>query len=219
MTVKIMHKLALLSGIFFAFYSVKAQEVRGGKTEVPPVVLWGLSVYGGGIEPLAPFDFSEFWNRGVSFYLEGDLLLRNDMVLGLSFGYSRLPMDIVRFSRAKGISAAGSSIQGTAIGIGNMLLSFKGFEDYLLYRYRVGYEMGLGLYSMSNTQVYVEYWGTEVRAVSESLASAVGAFAGISFNFLVSETLQFSIKSRFHYVFLPAMPHQFADLLIGFTLL
>ncbi len=191
------------------------------RSERPPAaVLWSLSLYGGGMKPMAPSDFAEFWKAGLSLSVEGDLLLWNDVVLGLTFGYARAPVNAPRFLLAKGLPADGRLPDNLDIGISQLLLSFKGIENYLLYRVGIGYEVGIGLYSMSNTQLYViESIPGGAYSVAETSAAAGGVFAGLSLKFLLSETLQFSIKSRLHYVALPVMQHQFAELLAGLTLL
>ena len=152
--------------------------------------------------------------------MEADILLKNDVVLGLTFGYSRSPLNTPRFFKAKELPENGEPPDDLAVGISHILLSFKGIENYMLYRYDLGYEVGLGLYNMSNTQLYIQYWGPETGyTVTEGVATAGGVFAGLSAKYLVTDTLQLSVKGRFHYVWVAPMHHQFLDILVGVTIL
>ena len=193
---------------------------EGAASNVPPVVLWGLGVYGGINRPLGPDDFAYFWSTGYSLSMEADLLLRNDMVLGLTFGYARAPLNSNRFFAAKGLPKDADPLQDLDVGIVHLLLSFKGVESYQVYRWDWGYEFGFGLYNLSNTQLYVQYWGPETGyTVTEASTTSGGAFAGLSVKYLVTDTLQLSVKGRFHYVWVAPIHHQFLNILVGVTIL
>jgi hypothetical protein len=188
--------------------------------QIPPAVVWGLALYGGITQPVSPYDFSEYWKTGFSISMEADILLKNNAILGLTFGYSRNPLNTPRFLQAKGLPRDGELPQDISIGITQILLSFKGMENYLLYRYDAGYEFGVGLYNLTNTQIVLRYWGPETGyTVTEGATLACGVFGGLAASYLITDTLQFSIKGRYHYVFVPARPHQFLDVLVGLTIL
>lgn len=188
--------------------------------QIPPAVVWGLALYGGFTQPISPYDFAEYWKMGFSLSMEADILLKNNAILGLTFGYSRNPLNTPRFLRAKGLPGDGELPQDISIGISQILLSFKGMENYQLYRYDAGYEFGVGFYNLTNTQIFLQYWGPETGyTVTEGSTLAAGVFGGLAATYLITNTLQFSFKARYHYVFVPAAPHQFLDVLVGLTIL
>ncbi|RPH99408.1 MAG: hypothetical protein EHM72_11035 [Calditrichaeota bacterium] len=196
------------------------QDAELAADEIPPAVLWGLGLYGGIVQPLNPFDFVEYWKSGYALTMEADILLRNDAILGLTFGYSRNSLNTPRFLAANGLPEEGEVVHDLSIGISQLLLSFKGMEDYMLYRYDWNYELGVGLYNLTNTQITLEYWGPgDNYTISEGSTISGGVFGGLGGSYLIHDTLQLHIKGRYHYVFVPGYHHQFFNLLIGLAIL
>lgn len=196
------------------------QDSELSTDEIPPAVLWGLGLYGGIVQPLNPFDFIEYWKCGFALAMEADILLKNDAIVGLTFGYSRNQLNTPRFLAANGLSEEGQVVHDLSIGISQLLLSFKGMEDYLLYRYDWNYELGIGLYNLTNTQISLEYWGPDNGyTISEGSTTTGGVFGGLGGSYLITDTLQLFIKGRYHYVIVPGYHHQFFNILIGLAIL
>ncbi len=149
-----------------------------------------------------------------------DILLRNDAVLGLSFSYAKLPFDEQEFWAYRGVDADGELGDEFDIPINNFLLSFRGFENYMLYQYAAAYEVGGGLYHLKNTELdltYIDPFGSYV--LSEADRINFGIFAGLGFKYLVTDTFQFIVKGRFHHVFKLSKDNQYFDVLVGVSML
>ncbi len=225
-----MQKCAVLLFLLFSANSLWAQNeaIPGTETtpsgipreEAPLAVIWGFSFYSGMTIPYSPDAFSEFWKPGLDFTVDLDILLRNDVVLGMSFSYSKLKFNAQEFWRRRGIEDDGDLGYDFDIPITNFLVSYRGIENYLLYDVETAYEIGGGLYYLKNSQVKIiytdPYGGYEI---SRSDDVDFGLFGGLGVSWLITDTLQLSLRGRYHYVFKPAQHHQFFDVRVGFSLL
>ncbi len=190
------------------------------REELPLAVVWSLSAYSGLTAPCAPDAFADFWRPAPHITVDMDLLLRNDAILGLSFSYTKLQFDEQEFWSFRGVDAEGDLGDDFNIPITNLLLSFRGFEHYMLYQYTPTYELGGGIYHLKNTQLdltYIDPYGSYVLSKADRIN--FGLFAGLGLKYLVTDTFQFIIKGRFHHVFKPAQNHQFFDVLVGVSIL
>lgn len=197
-------------------------DLAGGipRHELPLAVVWGLSLYSGVTGPFAPETFVEFWQPSVNIAVDADILLRNDVILGFNIGYTSLKFDQAKFWRRRGVESDAELGSDFNIPITTVLLSFRGIENYVLYKYAAAYELGGGFYNLKNTEVditYIDPYGSYV--ISEADRIAAGLFAGLGVKYLITDTLQLVIKGRFHHVFKPSQYHQFYDVVVGITLL
>ena len=200
-------------------------DTAGGlaREEVPLAVVWGLSAYSGVSMPFSPDPFAEFWKPGINVCFEADILLKNDFVVGLSLAYTQLFFNETEYWTSRGVENPEQHISlgdDFDIPISQVLLSFKGVENYLLYHYDVDWELGGGLYNLKNTELdltYINPYGDYVLSKADRLSA--GLFAGLGLRYLIGENLQLSIKGRFHHVFQISQHHQFIDVLIGLTMI
>ncbi|RQW03944.1 hypothetical protein EH222_11865 [candidate division KSB1 bacterium] len=197
-------------------------DLSGGipRDEVPLAVVWGLSLYGGVTSPFAPDPFVDFWQPSVNIAVDADILLRNDAILGFTVGHTSLKFDQAKFWRLRGVDSDAKLGSDFNIPITTVLLSFRGIENYMLYKFSAAYEVGGGIYSLKNTEIDVTYldpYGS--YTISEAERIDFGLFAGLGVKVLITDTLQLTVKGRFHHVFKPSQYHQFYDLVVGFTLL
>ena len=225
-----MQKFAVLLLLIFTAGFLRAQNealagedaTPGGipREEAPLAVIWGFSMYSGMTIPYSPEVFSQFWKPGLNFTVDLDILLRNDIVLGLSFSYSKLKFNSREFWRQRGVEDDDDLGYDFDIPITNLLLSYRGIENYLLYNMETAYEVGGGLYYLKNSQVkifYIDpYGGYEI---SRSDDVDFGLFGGLGVAWLITDTLQLSLRGRYHYIFKPSQQHQIFDVRIGFSLL
>ena len=200
-------------------------EPPGGiaREDVPLAVVWGLSAYSGFSLPYSPDAFSEFWKPGLNLSLETDILFKNDFLFGFSLGYSHLPFNETEFWTRLGVDNPDENIalgEDFDIPITQLLVSFKGIENYLLYRYDADWEVGGGFYNLRNTELELTYTSPygNYRLEQVDILSP-GIFAGLGFKYLLGETLQLSVRGRFHHVFQRSQAHQFFDVLIGLTMI
>ena len=217
--------ISLLAFPFLLFAQQKdmsGEDLSGGipRQDVPLAVIWGLSLYGGVSAPFAPEAFVDFWKPAVNITVDADILLRNDIVLGFNIGYTRLKFDQQKFWGLRGVDSDANLGEDFNIPITNVLLSFRGRENYMLYTYTAAYELGGGIYSLKNTEIditYIDPYGSYI--VSENDHIDFGLFAGLGLKYLITDTFQLTVKGRFHHVFKPSQYHQFFDMLLGFTIL
>lgn len=189
------------------------------REELPLAVIWGLSFYTGATIPWSPDAFAEFWKPGLNLTIDMDILLRNDIVLGLSFSYSKLKFNTQEFWRRRGVSGSGDLGGEFDIPIGNLLLSYRGRETFLLPPVKASYEVGAGFYSIQNTDVDKIYISDFDYVLAPRDRIEVGLFSGLRLARLVTDTMQISVKGRYHYVFKAAQHHQYFDVLLGISLL
>lgn len=196
------------------------QSEQFTQEEIPPAVVWALSTYFGMANPMAPQAFADFWKPGFYFAFETDILLKNDYVLGFSLAYSSLPFDQNKFLTNHGVKEASELPYDLDIGISQVLFTFKGKESYLVPKYGLQYEFGGGMYIVSNAKVDLPLYGQNSDyQLSHPPEINWGVLFGLEGTYLFSETMLFSIKSRFHHVFLPYVHHQFIDILFGITII
>ncbi len=214
----------LIPGLVFAQTDDFPQDdsAPGGiaREDLPLAVVWGLSLYSGATIPFAPDVFSEFWNPAINITADMDILLRNDVILGFSVGYSKLQFDEKEFWARRGVDSNEKLSDDFNIPITHVLLSYRGIEHYMLYQYTAAYEIGGGVYSLKNTQLdltYIDPYGSYVLSKADRIN--FGLFAGLGIKYLITDTMQFIVKSRFHHVFKPAQYHQFFDVLVGISIL
>jgi len=223
-----MQKFLIFSIILIVPFFLFAQDYSdenvppGGiaREDLPLAVVWGLSLYGGFSAPFAPDVFAEFWTPGLRITADMDILLRNDAILGLSIGYSNLKFNQQEFWSRRGVDSDAELGDDFDIPITNVLLSFRGFENYMLYPISAAYEIGGGIYQLKNTELDltdIDPYGSYV--VSETDRIDFGAFAGLGIKYLLTDTIQLTLKGRFHHVFKPAQYHQFLDVLVGISIL
>ena len=189
------------------------------REELPLAVVWGLSFYSGATIPYAPDPFAEFWTPGLNWTVDMDILLRNDMVLGLSFSYSKLDFNETEFWRQRGIEDSGDLGSEFDIPIGSLLLSYRGRENYLLQPVEPSFEVGGGFYSIENSDLDKIYISDYDYILRPSERIEVGLFAGLRLARLVTDTMQLSVRGRYHYVFKLSRHHQYFDICLGVTLL
>lgn len=190
------------------------------REDLPLAVVWSLSAFGGATGPYAPDAFADFWKPSFNLTADMDILLRNDAIIGLSISYSKQKFDAKEFWAFRGVDADGELGDDFDIPITSLLLSFRGFEHYVLYQHAAAYELGGGIYHLKNTQLdltYIDPYGSYV--LSEADRINFGLFAGLGWKYLVTETFQIIVKGRFHHVFKPSQNHQFFDVLVGVSIL
>jgi len=217
--------LMLLSALLFAGTPVSDEQSENSpsesipRDELPLAVVWGLSFYTGATIPYSPDVFAEFWKPGFNMTADMDILLRNDIVLGLSFSYSKLKFNTREFWRRRGVTGSGELGRDFDIPIGNLLLSYRGRENYLLPPVKVYYEVGVGFYSIQNTDVDLIYISDFDYILEPRDRIELGLFGGLRLAKLVTDTMQISVKGRYHYVFKASQHHQYFDILLGISLL
>ena len=215
--------LALAPGMLFSQNGGEAiEESPPGdipREDLPLAVIWGLSIYGGASIPYSPDPFAEFWQPGFSLTLDMDILLRNDIVLGLSYSYSNLRFDAQEFWRQRGINDSGDLGREFDIPINNLLISYRGIENYILPSYKPTYELGGGFYHIQNTDLDLIYTSDYDYILSPRDRIEAGLFGGMGIAWLLTDTLQMSVKGRYHYVFKVSQHHQYFDVRLGFSLL
>ena len=205
--------------LIFAPLLLPAQkDLSGGipREDVPLAVIWGLSAYSGISAPFAPEAFVDYWKPSLNIAFDADILLRNDMILGFNIGYTSLKFDQGKFWGIHGIDSNAELGQDFNIPITNVLLSFRGIENYMLYKVSAAYELGCGMYHLKNTEIdvtIIDPYGS--YAVSEADRVDFGIFAGLGVKYLITDTFQLTIKGRFHHVFKPSQYHQYFDVLMG----
>ena len=197
------------------------ESLSGGipSEELPLAVVWGLSAYSGATIPFSPDAFSEFWKPGFNLTVDMDILLRNDIVLGLSFSYSHLKFDTQEFWRRRGVQSNGDLSSDFDIPISNLLLSYRGRENYLLPSYEAIYEVGGGFYHIQNTDLDKVYFSDYDYFLQARDQIEVGLFGGLGIAWLLNETLQLRVKGRYHYVYKRSQRHQYFDLMLRLSLL
>ena len=197
------------------------EEPPGGiaREDLPLAVIWGLSIYGGATIPFSPDAFSEFWKVGPNVTLDMDILLRNDTVLGFCYSYSYLKFNAQEFWLRQGTENSDNLSKDFDIPISSLLFSYRGQENYLLQSYKPVYEIGGGFYHIQNTDVDLIYTSDYEYAVSPTDRIEVGLFGGLGVAWLLTDTLQMSIKGRYHYVFKVTEQHQYFDVRLGLSLL
>jgi hypothetical protein len=164
-------------------------ELSGGipRNELPLAVVWGLSLYSGVTGPFAPETFVDFWQPSVNIAVDADILLRNDVILGFNIGYTSLRFDQGKFWRQRGVDSDAKLGSDFNIPITTVLLSFRGIENYILYKYAAAYEVGGGIYNLKNTEIditYIDPYGSYV--ISEADRIDVGLFAGLGVKYLIT---------------------------------
>jgi len=199
-------------------------DIAGGipREEVPLAVIWGLSAYSGFTTPYAPDAFADFWKPSANICLEADILLRNDFILGMSMSYTKLPFNQQEYWAHQGIMDDYPDVgfsDDFDIPISQVLFSFKGIENYLLHQYRPVWEVGVGLYHLKNTEIDVTYITNYDYVLSKSDRLYPGLFAGFGMSILITETLQFAVKGRFHHVLQLSRDHEFIEVLFGLKII
>jgi hypothetical protein len=131
-----------------------------------------------------------------------------------------LLFDEQEFWRYRGVDAEGDLGDEFDIPITNLLLSFRGFENYMLYQYAAAYELGGGIYYLKNTQLdltYIDPYDSYVLSDADRIN--FGIFAGLGLKYLITDTFQVTVKGRFHHIFKPVQNHQFFDVMVGVSIL